>query len=71
MIDVGASKCSKQIQIVGVSFVGCGNGSSRAQDFNNIGSIGHGGVGISSVGLSKPRTTSALWLSRTPHYHGT
>ena len=76
MIDVGARKFSKQIHIVGVSFVGtygsgCGNGSSRARDINNIGSIGHGGVGISSVGLREPRATLALWLGWTPRYHGT
>jgi len=32
------------------------------QDFYNIGSIGHGGVGISSVGLRKPYATLTLWL---------
>ena len=67
MIDVGARKFSKQIHIVGVSFVetygsGFDDGSGRARDLNNIGSIGHGGVGISSVGLCKPRATLALWL---------
>ena len=76
MIDVGASKFSKQIHIVGVSFVetygsSFDYGSGRAQDFNNVDSIGHGGVGISSVGLCKPRATLALWLGWMPRYHGT
>ena len=45
--------------------------NERAQDFYNIGGVGHCSVGVSFVGLREPRATLALWLGLTPRYHGT
>jgi hypothetical protein len=45
--------------------------NERAQDFYNIGGVGHCSVGVSFVGLREPRATLALWLGSTPRYHGT
>ncbi len=39
--------------------------------FYNSGSVGQGGVGISSVGLHKPCATLALWLGWTLCNYGT